>query len=162
MRFMNGQFGPSCTMKFSLNCQRFLLILGNLFISPPPVSPVAGHQTDNAPLGARLPQGQRFQFIGKHIMNGGTGGTGGRMVGTQIKPRQIMAETTMCRPLEKRRLVAGTSHTIYTTTFAHHKMSGSNEGLSDTYSIKCNLTPVATPTLGFIAVATPPSCQKRG
>lgn len=89
-------------MKFSLNCQRFLLILGNLFISPPPVSPVAGHQTDNAPLGARLPQGQRFQFIGKHIMNGGTGGTGGRMVGTQIKPRQIMAETTMCRPLEKK------------------------------------------------------------
>jgi len=111
---MNGQFNPSCTIKFSLNCQQFLLVLGNLFISPTtmchwaPIRFKARHLGLLASISFRL---ILFYFIKGDRNEPPTLGD------TQIKPRQIMAERQQCAvcsvwPLEKWRLVAGTSHLL--------------------------------------------------
>lgn len=100
-RCMNGQLNPSCTIKFSLNCQQFFFfspVLGNLFISPTMCHHQWGRPFNSRP--AISVYWQAFHFASFH------------------KRGQKWAANA--RPLEKWRLVANTSSHLYYGTIPYH------------------------------------------
>lgn len=143
-RCMNGQLNPSCTIKFSLNCQQFFF-----FFRPFSAIFSLARQCATTDEGAHSIQGQPSRFIGKHFILlrfiKGDRNEPPTLGDTQIKPRQIMAERQQCAVAPRKMEACGKHiiasilryHTIlyylyiplYTTymqAFRHHRRPSSD------------------------------------